>query len=188
MSMPINEWEVVYQKWRIGQPYLGLEINAPLSKLNTGGLLTNLLSNVIVIYSPIFDDQTEDKIRWRLELFPKGSSRDCEGYLCLFLKLCNPKEEGHLFVKYRLTLMNSTESTIAMKDWHSTTFNKEHSSSGKLKFVALDLVHSSVINSGNNSVISDQLKVKCEILYEVQQNPVYGCHASELYLFVSAFI
>ena len=127
-----------------------------------------------VIYSPIFDDQTEDKIRWRLELFPKGSSRDCEGYLCLFLKLCNPKEEGHLFVKYRLTLMNSTESTIAMKDWHSTTFNKEHSSSGKLKFVALDLVHSSVINSGNNSVISDQLKVKCEILYEVQQNPVYG--------------
>lgn len=116
-----------------------------------------------VVESPIFVTGSNDELKWRLELYPRGISDPFKNYMSLFLKLVSSKEPK-LKVDYCFEVIRRKvdHSFRAVNDY------LEGQRYGCRKFRKTDLILKSLRNI-ENSVLS----ITCEIGTQLSRTPTH---------------
>lgn len=109
------------------------------------------------ITSPIFWAENNNKLKWRLKLYPKGSDSDSKEYTSLFLHLVSSVQPS-VMTKFRMSILNcKKEETNAYNvDLHEYTVDTDW---GYAKFIKNCLL----TEKASDLLPDNTLTVFCEI-------------------------
>ena len=133
------------------------------------------------LWSPIFSDLSEKKVEWKLQLFPKGEEVKSKGFISLFLWLNNPKQDYDfkLIVSVKLILQNKKQTVLEQFNGTMQFDVINNLGLGFEKFLNLNKLTPATLPE-------DELHVKCEIMYAVEQTSLSGSSSISLPLLSSS--
>uniref|UniRef100_A0A0K0F522 Speckle-type POZ protein (inferred by orthology to a human protein) n=1 Tax=Strongyloides venezuelensis TaxID=75913 RepID=A0A0K0F522_STRVS len=109
--------------------------------------------------SPIFHSKTDNKAKWYLQIYPKGSRDIDKDYISLYLQL-EEIENVDVATMWNFYVLNQ-EGEKEYAIFSNTVFNKTNKSYGYLKFFNRNLL----LNSNNKVLINDTLLLGCSVFY-----------------------
>ena len=117
--------------------------------------------------SPLFND---GGTLWSLQIFPRGLRTADIGFISLYLILERPKTAAFM-VSYKFTLMNSKQKIIIVNGPHLMEFSASIICRGEEKVVSLQDLY----REKNNFFPDDELHIKCELSYQMNETTISGC-------------
>lgn len=117
-------------------------------------------------YSPTFYAKTNDKIRWRLRVYPKGENNTVANYLSVFLDRVIDKDNPPVIVKFKIVTLSRNNKGIVFPP---TEVLKELGPApldniwGWPKFVALDAIKRGSLHSTG----PDEFKIVIQLVYTI---------------------
>ncbi|GFY53129.1 hypothetical protein TNIN_190641 [Trichonephila inaurata madagascariensis] len=90
------------------------------------------------ISSPVFNVDTMEKTKWRLDLYPNGCLKNARDYISFFLKresACTGPEEFNIY--FDLSFLTTNTSALLSRGPYSNSFSKGMDW-GLVRFVPLD--------------------------------------------------
>ena len=117
------------------------------------------------VYSPMFFAKANDKIRWRLKIFPNEGAEESKDFLGLYLERVLEPGQPAIVVKFKVLGLLKNEKKIEHGQFE---FQKE------MGHKPLDpalgwakLVDKSLIVRHGQLTDSDELKICCQIIYTI---------------------
>ncbi|XP_028981939.1 speckle-type POZ protein B-like [Diachasma alloeum] len=82
--------------------------------------------NTKCVDSPVFHAKENDQVKWKLQLFPNGSTEDFEGYVSLFVRVVSQDtQKKEIRVDCQLSILKS--KNMLCSESFIQTYNKEYS-------------------------------------------------------------
>ena len=119
------------------------------------------------LYSPIFSDQSENKVEWKLQLYPKGRNEEHKDFITVFLWLHNPQPDFKVTTTYKFSLLNKTNAILVHTADTTMQFNGQSS-----KGWGSNIFDQNKITP--TTLPGDELHVKCEVTYAISQTCLSG--------------
>ena len=121
-----------------------------------------------IFYSPVFFSKSQDLIRWRLKIFPKGCDEESIGYLSLHLERVfkdNSSDEPPVAVKLSFNVYKNGWKICSHSDELQTLGREPMPSSfGWDKLEKLSILDAIKRPTGTGT---DELKITCQLVYAV---------------------
>lgn len=108
--------------------------------------------------SKIFSAEGDEKFKWQLVCYPKGSKGDHEDFIACFLRL--KSDDAKVTVKYVMSVLDTTNGTFCHRHKHFHTFNK--SGFGCLNFLS----QKDLLDKNCKYLKEDVLTLQCQLSYE----------------------
>ena len=117
-------------------------------------------------YSPIFFAKSNEKIRWRLKICPRGAYKDSEDYLSLYLERVLSEDDAPVSVESEWAVFTNFDKEIFSKSSVKKTLGFPPLSShfGWDKVVEVDSV---IDPSDFTKQIHAMLKIQCKLVYAI---------------------
>ena len=122
------------------------------------------------LVSTVFCDQSEEKVEWQLELYPKGENEQSKNFISLYLMLLKPQPALKLNATSKCVLINRNQSLLARGAVHTAVF-KSGPGWGYAKLLEQ-------IKITPTTLPRDELHVKGEVTYTVKHTSLSGPHPS----------
>ena len=121
------------------------------------------------LYSPIFSDQSERKVEWKLKLYPKGRNEEFKHFISTYVCLHKPSKNLLLNATYCITFLNKNQDILEISEQSSTReFNGSSTQRwGDLSFCSQDKI-------SHTTLPGDELHIKCELIYEGNPTSLTG--------------
>ena len=172
-------------KWELVAPHTVIaKTKSQVIKLQYDWMIENLSlkskKTSEYLESSTFSHEGDATRKWQLLIFPNGEYHHCSQYLGLHLQLT--ESLYHTKVKCNVTLLNSNQKVVAKPNLFSCPNSGVIRPGQRIGSPTAILIRDLL-----QSLPDDQLHVKCEIVYEVDETTIASCtYSSEKLQFSSS--
>uniref|UniRef100_A0A0K0F323 Speckle-type POZ protein (inferred by orthology to a human protein) n=1 Tax=Strongyloides venezuelensis TaxID=75913 RepID=A0A0K0F323_STRVS len=110
--------------------------------------------------SPTFNSETDDKVKWSLEMYPRGDANKNKDYISLYV-VSEEWKKIDLQMKVGFHVINAAGEKKSLDSEYILKFNKSSGKYGYPKFFKRDFL----FDRNNKFIINDTLILGCEIFY-----------------------